>query len=661
MNRLFYPKLAATNIKKNAKTYVPYILTCIFTVAMFYMIRSLALNEGIAQMRGAAVVESMMDMGSWIVAIFAVIFLFYTNSFLIKRRKKEFGLYNILGMEKKHLSKIVAYETLYVALISLVIGLILGIAFDKVMYLLILKILHADIPLGFYVSWGSVITVLALFGSIFVLMFLNSLRQIHLSNPIELLKAQNIGEKEPKTKWFIALLGLVCLASGYYISISIENPVAALAYFFLAVILVIIGTYLLFTAGSIAVLKLMRKNKTYYYKPNHFIGVSGMIYRMKQNAVGLANICILSTMVLVMVSTTLSMVVGMEDIVETRYPYDITVYSYDISEDSNEEIMSLVDDTAKQNDIELTNEIYYTYLNFSAVQDKDYFVTDVNANVEVIGNIYNLFFVPLSDYNRITGEDRKLDDGEVFIYSNRDEFEYDELKIFDKNYKIVGRLDDFLGNGVLAAHIASSHFIVVKDMQEVEAVFAAQQEAYKENASKMRFCLGVDMDAEKDTKISLFNQIEDSIKSKNIDGYAECRENERDSFFSLYGGLFFLGIFLGILFIVATILIIYYKQISEGYDDRERYVIMQNVGMSREEVKKSIHSQILTVFFLPLITAGIHVVFAFPLMDKILSLLNLVNTNLYILCAVGTFIVFAILYAIIYSMTAKNYYRIVRQ
>ena len=218
-----------------------------------------------------------------------------------------------------------------------------------------------------------------------------------------------------------------------------------------------------------------------------------------------------------------------------------------------------------------------------------------------------------------------------------------------------------MGNGVLAANIASSHFIVVKDMQEVEAVFAAQQEAYKENASKMRFCLGVDMDAEKDTKISLFNQIEDSIKSKNIDGYAECRENERDSFFSLYGGLFFLGIFLGILFIVATILIIYYKQISEGYDDRERYVIMQNVGMSREEVKKSIHSQILTVFFLPLITAGIHVVFAFPLMDKILSLLNLVNTNLYILCAVGTFIVFAILYAIIYSMTAKNYYRIVRQ
>lgn len=659
MNNVFYPKLAANNIKKNSKTYIPYILTCIFTAAMYYIIHSLSNNEGISTLIGSDTISITLGLGNNITAIFAIIFLFYTNSFLIKRRKKEFGLFNILGMEKKHLLRVIGYETLYIALISLTLGIAIGILFDKLMYLSVLKLMGVEISLGFYISWSSILSTIILFSIIFFIIFINSLRQVHLSNPIELLKSSNFGEKEPKTKWAMAILGFVCLGLGYYIALTTKDPVAAISLFFVAVILVIVGTYLVFTAGSIAFLKVLRKNKKYYYNFKHFTSVAGMIYRMKQNAVGLANICILSTMVLVMISSTSSMMMGMEDIINTRYPYDISIYSDGSDTNKNNLLVEEIDNIISRENVE--KEVSYAYLNFAGIKDKDKFLTNRNSNSVVVNDINNLIFITLEDYNKVALESKALEDGEVLLYSNRDKYEYDTINVFDKSYKIAERVDDFLGNGIISANVASSQFIVVKDMGELDDLYRAQKETFGENASEIDFMYGIDLKVDDNEKEAIYNNIIDTLNNKGFDFIGETKVGSRSSFVSLYGGLFFIGIFLGVLFIMATILIIYYKQISEGYDDKERFEIMQKVGMSNEEVQGSIRSQVLTVFFLPLITAGIHISFAFPFIVKILSMLNLTNTKLFILCTVVSFIIFALIYSVIYILTARAYYKIVRR
>lgn len=659
MNNVFYPKLAANNIKKNSKTYIPYMLTCIFTAAMYYIIHSLSNNEGISTLVGSDTISITLGLGNNITAIFAIIFLFYTNSFLIKRRKKEFGLFNILGMEKKHLLRVIGYETLYIELISLILGIAIGILLDKLMYLSVLKLMGVEISLGFYISWSSILSTIILFSIIFFIIFINSLRQVHLSNPIELLKSSNFGEKEPKTKWAMAILGFVCLGLGYYIALTTKDPVAAISLFFVAVILVIVGTYLVFTAGSIAFLKVLRKNKKYYYNVKHFTSVAGMIYRMKQNAVGLANICILSTMVLVMISSTSSMMMGMEDIINTRYPYDISIYSDGSDTNKNNLLVEEIDNIISRENIE--KEVSYAYLNFAGIKDKDKFLTNRNSNSVVVNDVNNLIFITLEDYNKVALESKALEDGEVLLYSNRDKYEYDTINVFDKSYKVAERVDDFLGNGIISANVASSQFIVVKDMEELDDLYRAQKETFGENASEIDFMYGIDLKVDDNEKEVIYNNITDTLYNKGFDFIGETKVGSRSSFVSLYGGLFFIGIFLGALFIMATILIIYYKQISEGYDDKERFEIMQKVGMSNEEVQGSIRSQVLTVFFLPLITAGIHISFAFPFIVKILSMLNLTNTKVFILCTVVSFIIFALIYSVIYILTARAYYKIVRR
>lgn len=664
MNKLFYPKLAAGNIKKNGKTYIPYIFTSILTVAMFYIIRSLSLNEGISSLVGADSIAVTLSLGSWIVGIFAVVFLFYTNSFLMKQRKKELGLYSILGMEKKHIAKVIGLETVYIVIISFALGLGLGILLDKAMYLIILRIMDADAALGFYVSKRAALSAVALFSAIFLLIYLNSLRQIHFSKPIELLRSRSCGEKEPKAKWIIALLGLACLGGGYYLSVTTQNPVSAIMLFFLAVVLVIIGTYLVFTAGSIVFLKLLRKNKRYYYKTRHFISVSGMIYRMKQNAVGLANICILSTMVLVMISSTVSMQIGMEDIINHRYPFDIMIYT-DADENNRTEDTAIKE--IDKSGLTIKKQISYRYVNFSALRNGSVFeVREVDeSDLEDFNNLNSLFIIPLADYNELTGSEKTLEDDEVFVYSNsRDKYEEKTLTVFDSTFRVKSLISDFPGDGIMSAYITSSHFVIVKDMDIVTDIFEKQKSIYKDNASEIKLCIGADVSGNEAEQTELVDNISNALSDYNsgeisysymVDGKAGSEK----SFSAVYGGLLFLGIFLGSLFTMATILIIYYKQISEGYEDKERFEIMQKVGMTGAEVKQAIHSQILTVFFLPLITAGIHVVFAFPIISKILFLLNLYNTRLYIICTAGCFAVFALMYALIYSLTAKAYYKIV--
>lgn len=403
----FYPKLAAGNIKKNGRTYFPYILTCILTIAMFYVFKSLSMNPGLKKMTGAEHLALIMMFGSIVIGLFALIFLFYTNSFLIKRRKKEFGLFNILGMEKRHLALVLGWETLYTMLFCMLVGIAIGIALDKAMFLLVGRIIGSEVVLGFFISPKVIAITAGLFGIIFLLIFLNSICQIHIANPIELVRAGSAGEKEPKTKWLMAFLGMCCIGCGYFIAITTENPMASIFAFFIAVVLVIAGTYLLFTAGSIAFLKLLRKNKNYYYKTKHFTSVSGMIYRMKQNAVGLANICILSTMVLIMVSSTTSMMIGMDDILKTRYTSEFMVISHETEDERNREVMETVHALQKEKNFMVKNEVQYTYLDFSVFCKGDTFFIDRNAPVTAIDDSQILFFITLEDYNKAEGKQKR--------------------------------------------------------------------------------------------------------------------------------------------------------------------------------------------------------------------------------------------------------------
>lgn len=661
MTKTFYPKLAASNIRKNRRTYIPYILTCILTVAMFYIVKSLSMNPGLELMLGGGYVSYTMLFGSLVVGLFALIFLFYTNSFLIKRRKKEFAVFNILGMEKRHLAAVLAWETIYVMLISMAAGLGTGIVMDKVMFLLIGKLVGAEnIVLGFFISPRVILMTLGLFVVIFGLILLNTICQIQVANPIELLRAASAGEKEPKTRWLLAVLGVLCIAGGYYIAITVENPLASIFAFFIAVILVILGTYMLFTAGSIAFLKMLRKNKNYYYKARHFISISGMIYRMKQNAVGLANICILSTMVLVMLSSTGSLMIGMEDVLQTRYPSEFMILSHETDKERNEEILQIVQELQKERNLSVKDEIQYTYLDFSAFCEGDTFTAARGANITMLDSSHVLFFITLEDYNSIEGEKRTLDDGEILLYSNRVQYEEPVLKLFGKEYRVAEKLDHFMGNGMVSASMSNAQFIVIKDREELNEIYEKQKEVFGDISSNIDFLYGFDSDAGTEEQKEFYREMVKRLKAQQFDIWTESREEARMDFASMYGGFFFIGIFLGFLFVMGTVLIIYYKQISEGYDDKERFAIMQKVGMELKEVKASIRSQVLTVFFLPLIVAGVHVVAAFPLIARILALLNFVNTRLYIMCTGVTFLAFAVMYVVIYAMTAKVYYRIVR-
>lgn len=668
MRNSFYFRLALTNIKKHARSYVPYIITCVITIAMFYIIKSLAFNldKNLSSISAA----TSMSLGSIVVAIFAIIFLFYTNSFLLKKRKKEFGLYNILGMEKKHMSALIATESLIVSVISLVLGLIIGIALDKLIFMIVIKLLDGQSPLGFTIIPEAILHTVVLFCIIFAAILLNSVRIVYTTKTIDLLHGSNAGEKEPKTKWLLAILGVLCLCGGYTISIISKNPVSAIDLLFVAIVLVVIGTYFIFVAGITALLKLLRKSKGFYYKTSHFISISGMIYRMKQNAVGLANICVLSTMVLVMVSTTSSLVIGMQDTINTISPYD---YSISVADGkTNQQVKDDIKNTAADNNLKITKFVDYQYLEFNAdLKYNNITASDYSAESE---KLVGLIIVNQQDYNMLTNSNVELSDDQVMMFYPNS-FPYSDLTIFDQRYKVKEsrKIDDFIpGKNRIGYSIYDSCGIVVKDksqLQQISKYYNSFYENSETNEYNEHNCcfyecnFNVDADLKKQLE---FNEI---IKNSELyqgsyyhDSISSTFKSEiLQVFRDTYSSLFFLGIFLSILFIMATILIIYYKQISESYDDKERYEIMQNVGMSHTEVKRTIRSQVLTVFFLPLIMAGVHVAFAFPIMSRVLSLLGLINVTLYIICTVICFLVFALMYGIIFAVTSRLYYKTVNK
>jgi putative ABC transport system permease protein len=662
MNRKLCSKLARTNIKKSGKFYFPYILTGIGTVMMFYMMCFLANNQGLTGMNGGEQLKIILNMGIGIIGIFSVVFLFYTNSFLIKRRKKEFGLYSILGMEKRHIGNVIFTENIIVTVTTILVGLICGIIFSRLMVMILAKLLGFNISFGFEISWKSVIYTIILFVCIFILIFLNNLRQIHLAQPVELLRGGNIGEREPKTKWILAIIGFLCIGIGYTIAIITESPIDALGMFFIAVLLVIAGTYLLFIAGSIAFLKILRKNKTYYYKTKHFTTISGMLYRMKQNAVGLANICILSTMVLVMISTTVSLYVGFDDALRTVYPRNIEIEAKNINAQDSEILSGEIKKVISDFGTTAVDLIQYRYKSYSILRNGNNFTMENSSGINYNEDL--IILIPLEEYNRIQNTSVRLAENEILLYSPEDEIS--EKTIFVNgvvNYHIKEKLKSLSVENKRTSRVMDTYYFIMPDEKSIADFYNTATNG-NENFGGLSYYCGFDVNLNGKDQIVLSDKINGMISNLQGIAYEYCSvdsaESMRQEFFSIYGGLLFLGIFLGLLFLMATVLIIYYKQISEGYDDKERFEIMQKVGMSKSEVKKSINSQIITVFFLPLAVAVIHIIASFKMITKLLALLNLTNVSLFVICTVITVVIFALIYVAVYALTAKVYYRIVK-
>lgn len=672
MKKGIYSRLALTGIKKNKKLYIPYILTCIGMVMMFYIITFLSSSDMMMNYPGGETMRGILGFGVYVIGFFAVIFLFYTNSFLVRRRKKEFGLYNILGMGKRNIARVMLWETLFIGAFSIVLGMALGVLFSKLAELVTVNIMSMDVTFGVTIDYKDIYYTVVLFAVIFFLILLNSLRQVHLSNPIALLHSENAGEKPPKANWFFAVLGVLILGCAYYLAVTIKDPVTTLAAFFFAVIMVIIATYLIFISGSVAFCKILQKKKNYYYKTNHFVSVSSMSYRMKRNGAGLASICILCTMVLVMISSTVCLYLGKEDSLRERYPRNINVtmtsqiYSDLISQDANS-IAKMSIETAENMGYKPVNAIDYTMLSFvSYIRDGEIVFDDgENGFNYATSDLWQIFIVSLDDYNRLTGSQENLDEDEVMIYTSKDmDYNYDVLKIKGQeplNIKKV--VTDFENNGIDTMQIIPALYIFVPDLELQTEMISEQSENTIGNINRF---VGYDLDATDQQQTDVFNEIYDWLRTSQIENadssmyvYVEGSANEKLEFFGLYGGLFFLGIILGIVFIFAAVLIMYYKQVSEGYEDQSRFEIMQKVGMTKREIKKSINSQMLTVFFMPLIASGVHLAFAFPMIYKMLILFGLVNKVFLIMVTVGCFLLFALLYMLVYKITSRAYYSIV--
>lgn len=671
MGKLYF-KLAKTNLSNNKPFYIPYIISSIITVAMLYMMSFLSDNKGLNKIMGADSLASIFRLGVGIIVIFSYIFLFYTNSFIIKRRKKEIGVYNILGMEKRHLSKVLFVETIYSAIISLVCGIIVGIAFSKFILMVLYGIIGIHKTVEFFVNIHGIILCVVSFGILFLLTFLYNFMQIKLTNPIELLRGTNVGEREPKTKIFMTIVGVVCLAIAYYIAITTENPLNVLTLFFVAVLLVIIGTFALFTAGSIALLKLLRNNKKFYYNKRHFMAVSGMLYRMKQNAAGLASICILSTMVLVVISTTVSMYVGIQDELMARYPNDVCVtVDYNSVIDKSSEIEKAIFDEIDS--AEVKNKKAFSYLSVFVGQKGDDFTTDKEHLS--YQNSYLFYILSKDDFIKKDSSFKdkigNISKGEAVVVLNK-KYDKKDIKIFGKNYKVNKSFEHTEDNDLyMISTLNGLGYIILDNDESVQELYDMQEKMLGKGANyytnKIRFDF---KSGNKKQKAAAYKKIDNVVKKyfkenkndkKQISSYwVESRQENEQNFYLLYGGLFFLGIFLGTMFLMVTVMIIFYKQITEGYDDRERYQILEKVGMSSREVKDTIKSQIRIVFVLPIFAAAVHVTAAFPMVNRILKMLYLNNEKLFAGCLTATIIVFAVIYYLVFKVTSRAYYKIVK-
>ena len=665
--RNLYPRLAATNLKKNRRFYLPYLLACIVIVALFCIMLTLASDPYLGQMQHGGSVSQVLGFGVLIMALFSAIILFYTNSTFTKQRKREFAIYNILGMEKRHISYVLFWESLYTAAMALFFGLVAAGVFSKLLQLVLVRLIGGEATFGLNISLMSIGYTAAFFGALFLLLLLNTIRIIHLSNPVQLLRAGSEGEREPRSKWILALLGAVCLAAGYIISLRTNAALYAIQYFFPAVILVIIGTYLTFIALSIVVLKALRKNRRYYYKTSHFATVSGLIYRMSRNAAGLASICILSTMVLVTVSTTVSLYKGVDAYAAVRWPQDMTLTLMTDKQTNTvpdvAPVLQVVDDAMTRSGLTQSNVHGYRTVRFSTLRSGDALDQFTGSGVDA----YTVLVLDTEGYADLTGEQVTLAPGDALAWTDGKPFG-DTVTICGRAFRLR-QLDSFpldSGSSIMGLHTL---YLVVPDLDSVLELRAQQNACVSEHGgtrSMLNYTYQFDLSGTDDEQLDALHTLlsdpafASAAEAANVQYTTDMRADGYPTLRSMYGGFLFLGFFLGFVFLFATVLIIYYKQVSEGYDDRGRFRIMQQVGMTPKEVKATIRTQVLLMFFLPLVTAAIHIAFAFPLIKQIVFAFGLQNVHLFLLCTLGTFGVFALLYTFVYLLTARTYYRIVR-
>lgn len=660
---MFYLNLASTNLKKNHRGYLPFLISMLFLVAINTMTQVIVNNEGMRALPGGDSASSMFGLGHIVIMIFTVIFSFYTNSFLLKQRKKELGLYNILGLGKRELYQLMIWESFLSFFIVLITGLITGVVLSKLAFLVLRRLISVGNEFVFQLLPESLGFVFLLFLGIFFLLLLINCWQIKKTNPISLLHGSKKGEQEPKARWIIAILGLVFLGSGYGIAVTIDSPISALTLFFVAIILVILGTYCLFMAGSIALLKLLKRNERFYYKTNHFISISSMMHRMKQNAAGLASICILSTMVLVTAATTGSLFFGQKDVENTRYPRDVMISTVQ----QPEKVKAAIEAVSAEKQAPITKQVYLTSTKSIMFQPKN-----GNYQLTPLEDFYNsksatialISFMTAQEYAKHTDETVNLKDDEIYFYPVSGDVDGNQLKLEDQKFKIKKRINKFPGINQ-QIELTDSFVVILANQSVLEQCLSdwfPKKAVAAENYPEYNFMFNTDLKGEKnqlDFAQTLRNQLNQQLGDSQVrivDKYTFVSENK-----IFTGGFFFLGIIFGATFILATALIIYYKQISEGIDDRERFEILQKVGMSHREVKKVIRSQVMMVFSFPLVVAVIHLGFAFPLIKKLLVLFGLVNWKLFLLVCVIVTVIFAILYFVVYRLTARSYYQLVER
>ena len=677
----FYLRLALDGMRKNRRLYLPYLLTCAGMVTMFYILASLSHSPLLGTMRGGDTMGVVLMLGTWVIAAFALLFLLYTNSFLIRRRNREFGLYNVLGMNKRNISRILLWETLLSAAFALVAGLACGLLLAKLAELFLLHMAGEKVGYALSVEPSSILAAVAFFGAIFILLLLVSLARVGVSKPLDLLKSEAVGEKPPKARWLLAAAGFVLLGVAYWLAVRIDQPLTALMLFFIAVLMVIAATYLLFIAGSVALCKLLQKDKDYYYKAAHFVSVSSMAFRMKRNGAGLASICILATMVLVMLSSTSCLYFGGEGAMRDQYPYDVTFeVVYDdpakCTDAAREELVDTIRPAAQGKE--------KAFLSYSLMELSGYFekgrleisgyaryTEAVNASASVLERLRTVCILPLEDYNRLAGTALRLEPGEALIWSSGRPYAEDTLAVEGaRTLTVRGTLSElpfrFSGSDLFV----TLYCVIVPDWTDYVSELHAYIESLNDPMIRGSGRQYVSFDLPglgAEEQISAMETAFDALDEAN--GGEEQRiwsglgsssyADRRGAFFSMNGSLFFLGIILSVVFIAAAALIIYYKQLSEGYEDQSRFDIMQKVGMTKREIKSAVNSQVLTVFFAPLLLAGLHLAFAFPFVEKIIRVFGVNNTPLLIITSLVCFLAFALFYVFVYRRTAKAYYSIV--
>ena len=681
MKRGLYLRLAVDGMRKNKRLYIPYLLTGAGMVMMFYILISLGSSPLMRTIRGGGTMGATLMLGTIVIAAFALLFLLYTNSFLIRRRNREFGLYNILGMNKRNISRILLWETLLSALFAIVAGLAAGLLFSKLAELFLLHMAGVEPGYALHIVPKSIAAAFLFFGAIFALLLVVSLARVGLSKPLDLLKSEAAGEKPPKANWLLAAAGVVLLGAAYYLAVSIQSPLTALFFFFAAVLMVIVATYLLFIAGSVALCRLLQKKKGYYYKAAHFVSVSSMAFRMKRNGAGLASICILSTMVLVMLSSTSCLYFGGEGALRDQYPYDL-IYSVNYGSPADctpaalDKFVETVRPAAEGRERGL---LAYSMMEIDGgfengaldVSGYGRYVEIVNASASVLERIRTVYLLPLSDYNRLAGTDLTLAPGEALVWSSGKPYGYDDLAVEGcRTLSVRGTLKEPPFRFSSADLLVTVYCVVIPDWEDFACELDAYVRSLNDNmiaVTPKQYCCFDLPGVSAEEQIRIMNAGFDALIAENggeaqtiwLGLSANSYEANRGDFFSTYGSLFFLGIILSIVFIAAAALIIYYKQLSEGYEDVGRFGIMQKIGMTKQEIRSAVNSQVLTVFFAPLLLAGLHLAFAFPFVQKIIRLFGVTNTPLLIGTSAVCFLVFALFYAFVYRATAKAYYAIV--